>query len=98
MYFTGYVKKIYIYLSGFTAIGITWLKSWTKNFTLDNGQRLEFADFSRIVRKSGIEKPTGKLRIIFDKLLNDEASGNVETVNSYNTLDYSKDHQMAINK
>ena len=62
-----------------------------KNFTLDNGQRREFADFSRIVRKSGIEKPTGKLRIIFDKLLNDEASGNVETVNSYNALDYSRD-------
>ena len=61
------------------------------NYTLDDGQRLEFADFSRIVRKSGTEKPTRKLRIIFDHLLNDESVGTIETVNSYNTLDYSKD-------
>ena len=62
-----------------------------KNFDLDNGQRVEFADFSRIVRKSNVEKPTRKLRIIFDNLVNNEISGNVETVNSYNTLDYSRD-------
>jgi len=62
-----------------------------KNFDLDNGQRVEFADFSRLIRKSNVEKPTRKLRIIFDNLVNDEVSGNVETVNSYNTLDYSKD-------
>ena len=62
-----------------------------KNFDLDNGQRVEFADFSRLIRKSNVEKPTRKLRVIFDNLVNDETSGNIETVNSYNTLDYSKD-------
>ena len=62
-----------------------------KNFDLDNGQRVEFADFSRLVRKSNVEKPTRKLRVVFDNLVNDETSGNIETVNSYNTLDYSKD-------
>jgi len=62
-----------------------------KNFDLDNGQRVEFADFSRLIRKSNVEKPTRRLRIIFDNLVNDEVSGNIETVNSYNTLDYSKD-------
>ena len=62
-----------------------------KNYTLDDGQRLEFADYSRIVRKSDAEKPTRKLRIIFDYLLNNENSGTIETVNSYNTLSYSKD-------
>jgi hypothetical protein len=61
------------------------------NYTLDDGQRLEFADFSRIVRKSDAEKPTRKLRIIFDYLLNNETAGTIETVNSYNTLSYSKD-------
>ena len=61
------------------------------NYTLDDGQRLEFADFSRIVRKSDAEKPTRKLRIIFDYLLNNENTGTIETVNSYNTLSYSKD-------
>ena len=62
-----------------------------KNYTLDDGQRLEFADFSRIVRKSGAEKPTRRLRIIFDHLLNNENAGTIETVNSYNTLSYSKE-------
>jgi len=62
-----------------------------KNFKLDNGQRVEFADFSRLIRKPNVEKPSRKLRIIFDNLLNNEVSGNIETVNSYNTLDYSKD-------
>ena len=62
-----------------------------KNFDLDNGQRVEFADFSRLIRKSNVEKPTRKLRVIFDNIVNNEISGNIETVNSYNTLDYSKD-------
>ena len=62
-----------------------------KNYDLDNGQRMEFADFSRLIRKVDSEKPARQLRIIYDHLVNDETSGNVETVNSYNTLDYSKD-------
>ncbi len=62
-----------------------------KNFDLDNGQRVEFSDFSRLIRKPNVEKPTRKLTVIFDNLVNDEISGNIETVNSYNTLDYSKD-------
>ena len=60
-----------------------------KNFKLDNGQRVEFADFSRLIRKSNVEKPSRKLRVIFDHLENNEVSGNIETVNSYNGLDYS---------
>ena len=43
-----------------------------KNYDLDDGQRFEFADFSRIVRKPNAEKPTRKLRIIFDYLVNNE--------------------------
>ena len=62
-----------------------------KNYDLDNGQRIEFADYSRLIRKPNIEKPNRKLRVIFDHLVNNEVSGNVETVNSYNTLNYSND-------
>ena len=62
-----------------------------KNYDIDNGQREEFCDYSRLIRKVDSEKPTRRLRIIFDHLVNNETSGNVETVNSYNTLDYSKD-------
>jgi len=61
------------------------------NFTLDSGHRDDFVDYARIVRNSDAEKPTRKLRIIFDRFVNDESVGNIETVNSYNTLDYSKD-------
>ena len=61
------------------------------DFTLDNGHRDDFVDYGRIVRKSDAEKPTRKLRIIFDRFSNDENSGNIETVNSYNNIDYSKD-------
>ena len=61
------------------------------DFTLDNGHRDDFVDYARIVRKSDVEKPTRKLRIIFDRFSNDESSGNMETVNSYNNIDYSND-------
>ena len=61
------------------------------DFTLDNGHRDDFVDYARIVRKSDVEKPTRKLRVIFDRFSNDESSGNIETVNSYNDIDYSSD-------
>ena len=61
------------------------------NFTLDSGHRDDFVDYARLVRNSDAEKPTRKIRIIFDRFVNDESMGNIETVNSYNTLDYSKD-------
>jgi len=62
-----------------------------KNYDLDSGQRDEFVDYGRLIRKPDVEKPTRQLRIIYDHLVNNEVSGNVETVNSYNTLNYSKD-------
>ena len=68
------------------------------NYTLDDGQRLEFADFSRIVRKANTENPTRKLKIVFDNLLNSESTGNVETVNSYVTLNYSKDIPFVVDR
>ena len=61
------------------------------DFTLDSGHRNDFVDYARIVRNQDAEKPTRKLRVIFDRLVNDESVGNIETVNSYNTLDYSRD-------
>ena len=61
------------------------------DFTLDSGHRNDFVDYARLVRNPDTEKPTRKLRVIFDRLVNDESVGNIETVNSYNTLDYSRD-------
>ena len=59
------------------------------NYTLDTGQRLEFVDYGRIVRNKEFAEPGKKLRVIFDFYKNDEASGTIETVNSYNGLNYS---------
>ena len=59
------------------------------NYKLDKGQRLEFVDYGRIIRNKDFSEPTKKLRIIFDYFTNDETSGTIETINSYNALDYS---------
>ena len=56
----------------------------TSNFKLDDGQRDEFSDYSRIVRKDGSNIPSRRLRVIFDKFTvpaND--TGDVFTVASY---------------
>ena len=56
----------------------------TSNFTLDDGQRDEFADYSRIVRKDGANIPSRRLRIIFDKFtVPSNDTGDVFTVASY---------------
>jgi len=55
----------------------------TNQYILDNGQREQFYDYSRIIRKS-TNVPTNKLLVIFNKYTvptND--SGHVYTVNSY---------------
>ena len=56
----------------------------TSNFVLDDGQREEFADYSRIVRKDGATIPSRRVRVIFDKFTvpaND--TGDLFTVDSY---------------
>ena len=59
------------------------------NYKLDNGQRSEFYDFGRIVRKQGFPEPQGKLKIYFDHyVINSEDSGDVLTVNSYDSTEY----------
>jgi len=56
----------------------------TSNYTLDDGQRSEFSDYSRIVRKDGATVPSRRVRVIFDKFTvpaND--TGDVFAVGSY---------------
>ena len=38
----------------------------TSNYVLDTGQRDNYYDIARIIRKPGVSKPLGKLRIVFD--------------------------------
>ena len=62
-------------------------KDITDSYTLDNGQRDQFYDYSSIVRKSGFAAPTHQILIIFDRFLT--SSGiNPYTVDSYATADY----------
>ena len=66
-------------------------KDITSNFTLDDGHRDEFADFSRIVRKDGANIPSRRVRVIFDKFtVPSNDTGDVFTVNSY-PIDRFKD-------
>jgi hypothetical protein len=59
-------------------------KDITSNFTLDDGQRDEFADYSRIVRKDGANVPSKIVRVIFDKFtVPSNDTGDVFTASSY---------------
>ena len=58
----------------------------TNNFTLDTGQRDNFYDVSRVVRKSNVPTPTGNLLVVADFF--SHQSGDFFTVDSYSAIDY----------
>ena len=54
------------------------------NFILDSGQRAEFYDFGRLVRKANFPEPQGQLKVYFDHyVVNSEDSGDIVTASSY---------------
>jgi len=58
------------------------------NFVLDTGQREEFYDYGRVVRKQGFPEPQGQLKIYFNHyVINSEDSGDIITANSYTNFD-----------
>ena len=59
----------------------------TDNFDLDDGQRDQFYDYSRINRKAGVAAPTHKLLVIFDRFFTSNGT-NPYTVDSYAEPDY----------
>ncbi len=63
----------------------------SNDYDLDAGQRPEYCDIARINRVKGTPEPTRQLRIVFDRLTTQESSGTVESVSSYNNLDYSRE-------
>ena len=56
----------------------------TNSFELDTGQRDNYYDISRIVRKRNASIPLGRLHIVFDYL--SHGAGDVFTVDSYSSL------------
>jgi hypothetical protein len=64
----------------------------TQNFSLDDGQRPTIYDYSRIVRKTGVSVPKGKLKIVFQNYTIDSSdTGEFITVNSYPDENYKND-------
>ena len=61
-------------------------------YTLDKGQKEQYYDYSKIVRKLGQPAPSKRLLVIFDRYevpIND--TGDLYTVNSYDKERYQKD-------
>ena len=59
----------------------------TSTYDLDNGQRDQFYDYSRITRKTGFSAPTHKLLVIYDRFFTSNGI-NPYTVDSYADDEY----------
>ena len=67
-------------------------KDITKSFILDNGQRDQYYDFSRLKRIKGQAEPTKKLKVIFDYYdVSGSNVGELYSVLSYPNDSYQKD-------
>ena len=58
----------------------------TNNFTLDTGQRDNYYDISRLVRKSSATSPSGRLLVVCDFF--SHGTGDFFSVDSYSSIDY----------
>ena len=64
-------------------------KNITESYKLITGQTPTFYDYSRIIRNSNVSSPERKLKIIFSRGYYDISdTGDITTVNSYNSFDY----------
>ena len=61
----------------------------TSSFDLDNGQREQYYDYSRLVRKSGYAAPTRRILVIFDRFSTTSGDG-FYSVDSYSSDDYKE--------
>jgi hypothetical protein len=64
----------------------------TDQYSFFNGQNESIYDYSRIIRKPGFPEANRKLRVYYSKGFYDSSdTGDITTVNSYNSFDYSKE-------
>ena len=61
-------------------------KNITNRFILDTGQRDNFYDIGRIIRKAGATAPTGRIAVVFDYF--EHGAGDFFTVDSYSAINY----------
>lgn len=57
----------------------------TGDYRLDNGQKEQYYDYSRIIRSTNTASPSRRLLIIFDKYVDSNSTGDLFTISSYNT-------------
>jgi hypothetical protein len=63
----------------------------TSNYLLDRGQKNTHYDYSKIIRKSGINSPSRKIKIFFESASFSSAdNGDFITKNSYDSFDYKE--------
>ena len=59
-------------------------------FTFDNGQRFSYYDYGRLIRRTGNPSPTKKIKVYYSYGYYDTSdTGDITTVNSYKSYDYS---------
>jgi len=65
----------------------------TNNYTLDKGHKIQYSDYSRIVRREGGPIPAKQLMVIFDhyRVSVGSTTGDVFSVNSYTQDRYTND-------
>ena len=67
-------------------------KNIKNNYTFDDGQRSEYLDYSRIIRKSDSVAPTKKIKIIYNHYtISSSDTGDFVGVNSYDKDRYDQD-------
>ena len=67
-------------------------KDITSSFTLETGQTLSYYGYSKLVRKSGFDVPSRKIKVFFSRGYYDPSdSGDITTVESYSSFDYNKE-------
>ena len=66
-------------------------KKISRSFRLDNGQRPEFYDYGRILRKEGEQAPSKRIAIILDHYSVDGDVGDFATASSYSSDEYEDD-------
>jgi len=67
-------------------------KNIKDNYILDNGQRPEYYDYSRIIRKKEVSSPTKKIKVIFNHYtINSSDPGDFVSADSFDKDRYSKD-------
>jgi len=64
----------------------------TDKFALDSGQRSSFYDYSRLIRKTGQEPPTNRLKVVYENyVVPADDTGDIFSVNSYDADRFDDD-------